>query len=157
VKDDRSEATGYGALDIEAEMGKLAPVPVPQGLRQRVQDRARQYRGKALLSPRMRVAAVACSVLIVALLAADPFLSRQEAGLSAAIVGVRVQPGPSGETPDVLAEVLGGTGEAAETARTARWEIIAAAAARREQERQFTAAWERLKGGSGHEAFEDII
>jgi hypothetical protein len=101
--------------------------------------------------------AVACSFLIVALLAADPFLSRQEAAILASIAGVRVQPGPSGETPAVLAEVLGGTGEAAEAARMARRETIAAAGDRREQERQFTAAWERLKGGSAHEAFEDII
>ena len=33
VKDDRSEATGYGAPDIETELGRLAPVPVPLGLR----------------------------------------------------------------------------------------------------------------------------
>ena len=72
MKDDRSEATDYGAPDIEAELGRLTPVPVPSGLRQRVMDRAREYRGKALLSPGMRIAAVACSVLIVALLAADP-------------------------------------------------------------------------------------
>ena len=105
----------------------------------------------------MRFAAVACSVLIVALLAADPFLDRHEASRLASLVDIRVQPGPSGETPAVLAEVLGGTGDAAEAARMARREIIAAAAARREQERQFTAAWKRLKGGSAHEAFEDII
>ena len=105
----------------------------------------------------MRIAAVACSVLIVALLAADPFLDRHEASRLASIVDVRVQPGPSGETPAVLAEVLGGTGAAAEAARMARREIIAAASARREQERQFTAAWKRLKGGSAHEFFEDFI
>ena len=96
----------------------------------------------------MRIAAVACSVLVVALLAADPFLSRHEASRLAPLVDVRVKPCPSGETPAVLAEFLGGTGDAEEAARMARWEIIAAAVARREKERQFTAARERLKGGS---------
>ena len=152
MKDDRSEATGYGALDIEAELGKLAPVPVPQGLRQRVQDRARLFRGKALLSPGMRIAAVTCSVLIVVLPAADPFLNRQEAARLASIVDVRAQPGPAGEPSAVLAEVLGETG-----ARMARWEIIAAAAARKEQERQFTEARKWLKGWLANEAFKDFI
>ncbi len=105
----------------------------------------------------MRIAAVTCSVLIVMLLAADPFLNRHEASRLASLVDIRVQPGPFGETPAVMAEVLGGTGEAAETARMARWEIIAAASARREQERQFTEAWKWLKGWLAHEAFEDLI
>ena len=73
------------------------------------------------------------------------------------LVDVRVQPGPSRETPAVLAEVLGGTGDAAEAARMARREIIAAASARREQERQFTEARKRLKGWLANEAFEDLI
>ena len=157
MKDDRSEATGYGALDIEVELGKLAQVPVPQGLRQRVQERARLFRAKALLSPGMRIAAVTCSVLIVVLPAADPFLNRQEAARLASIVDVRAQPGPAGEPSAVLAEVLGGTGEAAEAARMARWEIIAAAAARKEQERQFTEARKWLKGWLANEAFKDFI
>lgn len=157
MKDDRAEATGYGAPDIEAELGRLTTVPVPPGLQLRVIERARESQGKALLSPGMRIAAVICSVLIVALLGADPFLSRKEAAILASIAGVRVQPGPSGEPAAVLAEFLGGTGDAAEAARMARREIIAAAAARREQERQITAAWKRLKGGPAHEAFEDII
>ena len=157
MKDDRSEATGYGALDIEVELGKLAPVPVPQGLRQRVQDRARLFRGKALLSPGMRIAAVTCSVLIVVLLAADPLLDRHEATRLASLIDTRLQSGPSGETPAVLAEVLGGTGDAEEAARMVRREIIAAASARREQERQFTEARKWLKGWLAHEAFEDLI
>jgi hypothetical protein len=120
-------------------------------------DRAREYRGKALLSPGMRFVAVTCSALIVALLAAEPFLDRHEAARLASLVDVRVRPGPAGEPSAVLAEVLGGIGEAAEAAQMARREIIAAAAARRGQERQITAAWKRLKGGPAHEAFEDII
>jgi len=157
MKDDLMKASGGGSPDIEGELARLAPGPVPAGLQQRVLSRARKARENTVLTPGMRIAAVTCSVLIVALLAADPFLSRQEATRLASLVDVRVQPGPAGETPAVLAEVLGGTGEAAEAARMARWEIIAAAAARREQERQITAAWKRLKGGLDHEAFEDII
>ena len=38
MKDDRSDATGFGAPDIETELGRLAPVPVPPELRQRVID-----------------------------------------------------------------------------------------------------------------------
>lgn len=157
VKDDRAEATGYGAPDIEAELGRLTTVPVPPGLHQRVMDRACESRRYALLSPGMRIAAVTCSVLIVALLAAEPLLGRHEAARLASLVDVRVRPGPAGEPSAVLAEVLGGIGEAAEAAQMARREIIAAASARREQERQFTEARKWLKGWLAHEAFEDLI
>jgi hypothetical protein len=105
----------------------------------------------------MRIAAVACPILIIALLTADPFLNLHEGARLAAAVDGQGRPGPEAEASAVRAEVLGGIGDAAEAARMARREIIAAAAARKEQERQFTAAWERLKGGSAHEAFEDII
>ena len=157
MKNDRSEATGYGAQDIEVELGRLAPVPVPPGLRQRVMDRAAQTRKHAALTPRLRIAAVTCSVLIVMLLAADPLLDRHEAFRLASLGDIRVQPGPSGETPAVLAEVLDGTSDVEEAARMARREIIAAAAARREQERQFTEDRKWLKGWLAHEAFEDLI
>lgn len=157
MKDDRFEATDCGVQDIESELGRLTPAPVPQGLRQRVLDRTRHFRGKALLSPGMRIAAVTCSVLIVALLATEPFLDRHEAACLASLVDVRVRPGPAGEPSAVLVEVLGATGEAAEAAQMARWEIIAAAAARKRQERQVTEARKWLKGWLANEAFEDLI
>ena len=92
---------------------------------------------------------MACSVLIVALLAVDPFLNRHEGVRLASLVDGRGQPVPAEEMSSVLAEVLGGTGDAAGAAQFARWEIIAEAAARKEQGRQVTEARKRLKGWIG--------
>jgi hypothetical protein len=157
MRDDRSKAADRGTPDIETELGRLTPTPVLPGLRRRVIGRAGESRGKALLSPRMRIAGVACSVLIVALLAADPFLSRTEAVRLASLGDVRVKSGPAGEMSAVPAEVLGGIGQVADALRMARWEIVAEAASRKEQERQVTEARKWLKGWLANEAFEDLI
>jgi hypothetical protein len=157
VKDDRFEATEYGERDIETELGRLTPAPVPPGLRRRVMGGAGESRGRALLSRGMRIAAFACPILIVALLAADPFLNRNEGARLAAAVDGQGRPVPEAEASAVPAEVLGGIGAAAEAARMARWEVIAAAASRKERERQVTEARKRLKGWLANEALEDLI
>ncbi len=146
-----------GSSDIERDLGRLTPAPVPPGLRQRIIGRARESRGKPLLSPAMRIAAVTCSVLIVALLAVDPSLNRLERARLAALVDGRGHPVPAEEMSSVLAEVVGETGVTAGAAQFARWEIIAAAAARKEQGRQVTEARKRLKGWLANEALEDLI
>jgi hypothetical protein len=157
VKNDRLNEVARGSPEIERHLGRLAPAQVPPGLRRRVIGRAGESRGKALLSPEMRIAAVACSILIVALLAVDPSLNRLESARLASFVGGQIQPGPAAGSSAVLAEVLGGAGEAAEAARMARWEIIAKPASRKERERQVTEARKWLKGWLANEALEDLI
>jgi hypothetical protein len=157
VRNDRYESIDRGTQDIETELGRLTPAPVPPGLRRRVIGRAGESRGKPLLSPAMRIAAVACPILIVALLTADPFLNRHEGARLAAAVDGRGQRAPAEEMSSVLAEVVGGTGVTAGAAQFARREIIAEAAARKERERQVTEARKRLKGWLANEALEDLI
>lgn len=157
MKDDRMNEVARRSSDIERDLGRLSPIPVPPGLRRRIIDRAGESRGKALLSPGMRIAAVACPILIVALLTADPFLNRHEAARLAAAVDGQGRLGPEAEASAVSAEVLGGIGDAAEAARMARWEIVAEAASRKERERQVTEARKWLKGWLANEAFEDLI
>lgn len=157
MNDDRMNEVARGSSDIERDLGRLGPAPVPPGLRRRVMERAGESRRKALLSPAMRIAAVTCSVLIVALLAVDPSLNRLESARLAALVDGRGQPVPAEEMSSVLAEVVGGTGDTVGAAQFARWENIAEAAARKKQGRQVTEARKRLKGWLANEALEDLI
>ena len=157
MNDDRMNEVARGSSDIERDLGRLTPPPVPPELRRRILDRARESRGKPLLSPAMRIAAVASPILIIALLAVDPSLNRLEGARLAALVDGRGQPVPAGEMSSVLAEVVGGTGVTAGAAQFARWEIIAEAAALKEQKHQVTEARKRLKGWLANEALEDLI
>lgn len=133
-----------GSPDIEGELGRLAPGSVPPGLRDRILDRAGEARKSAVLTPGLRALTVACTVMIVAILVIDPLVGRHEAARLAALLDGRASAAPAENTEaSVLAEVVGGTGEAT---RLARLEIFAAAAARRDLERQNTEARKWLKG-----------
>jgi hypothetical protein len=148
---------GPGPPDIEGELGRLAPGPVPPGLRDRILDRAGEARKSAVLTPGLRALTVACAALIVAILVIDPLVGRHEAARLAALLDGRTAPPTENTEASVLAEVVGGTGEAVKAARLARLEIFAAAAARRERERRNTEARKWLKGWLAHEASEDLI
>lgn len=142
-------------MDIERDLERLKPVAAPADLRRRVLDRAAEARKSAVLSPKLRVLAAACSIVIVAVLGLDPLIGRHEAARMAAFFDGRRTSPPSGEAPSELAEVLTGRGRDAE--RLARVELAAAAAARKEQARQVREAWRRLKGWLDDETFEDLI
>ena len=142
-------------MDIERDLERLEPVAAPADLRRRVLDRAAEARKRAALSPRMRVLAAACSIIIIAVLGLDPLIRKQETARLAVLLDGRQASLPSGEAPSELAEVLTGRGRDAE--RLARVELAAAAAARKEQARQVRQAWRRLKGWLDDETFEDLI
>ena len=59
-------------MDIERDLERLKPVAVPAGSPARVLDRAAEARKSAALSPKMRVLAAACSIVIIAVLGLDP-------------------------------------------------------------------------------------
>ncbi|OGD21709.1 MAG: hypothetical protein A2Y70_03630 [Candidatus Aminicenantes bacterium RBG_13_64_14] len=81
--------------DIERSLGQLVPKSASPGLRERVLDSAFEARKYAALTPRMRLVAVVCSILIVAVLGADSLLGRHESAQIAALL----------DDPGVLAQV----------------------------------------------------
>lgn len=155
MKDVRRKDVERDLMDIERDLERLKPVASPADLRRRVLDRAAETRKSAALSPKMRILAAACSIIIVAVLGLDPLVRKHETARLAALLDGRQTSLPSGEVPSELAEVLTGRGRDAE--RLARVELAAAAAARKEQARQVREAWRRLKGWLDDETSEDII
>lgn len=79
-REDRSRA------DIEGALGQLRPQAIPPRLSGRVLGAAFEARKNAVLTPRMRIAAVACAILIVAVLGADRLVGRRQAAGMAALL-----------------------------------------------------------------------
>ena len=140
---------------VERGLRRLVPAAVPPGLGERTLERAAEAARGAMLRPWMRLAAAACSVLIVVVLALDPVLGRHEDARMAAILDGRPTGSSHAEDAAVLAEAVGGIGEAEEALRTARLETMIAASSRRELGRRAIAARDRLKGWLEHETTED--
>lgn len=156
---DRLRMTGpsSGSPEIERELRRLAAGPVPPGLRQRTLGRAAEARKKAALAPWMRLVAAGCSILIAAVLLADPLAGRHETARLAALLDGRTAPMAADDEASVVAEAVGGSEGAAEAARAVRLGNLAAAASRRERGRQVTEARKRLKGWLADESSEDLI
>jgi hypothetical protein len=79
-RDDRNRA------DIEGALGRLVPQATPPRLGGRVLGAALEARKNAVLTPRMRIAAVACAILIVAVLGADRLVGRRQAAQMATLL-----------------------------------------------------------------------
>jgi hypothetical protein len=139
---------------IEKELARLVPKGGPPGLRQRVVGRAREAGKNTLLTPRLRAAAVACLVLIVALLGAEPFMRRSELGRMAALLGARDVVPAAGAEATELAEIIGTRGREAGLMGQARF--LALASDRGDRERSIIDAKERLKGWLENEVPEDL-
>jgi hypothetical protein len=144
------------AAGIERDLGRLARVDAPPGLKARVLDKAAASRRGALLAPWMRLVAAACAVLTLALLALDPLLGRHEAAHLAAVLDGRPAAPSAGQEALVLAEAIGAVDGAKEAARLGRLETLAGAAARRDRERQAIEAREWLKGWLEDETSQDL-
>lgn len=147
---DNSEA---GAAGVERELGRLVPAVLPPGLRQRVLSRAAFARRSALVSPAMRAAAAACSLLIAAVLLIDPLVGRHEAALLTALLGGRNAAAPAAESVPELAEAL--SGKAGEVGSLARLRAAAESAGSENTVRNAIEARKRLKGWSSDETSED--
>lgn len=107
MKDDRKDAIGREAFDVEGGLGRLAAIPVPPDLRQRVLEQAKGARRNTALTPGMRRLAVVCSALIVAALVIDPLIVRRETARMAALLGVPGAAEPALREADSLWAELG--------------------------------------------------
>ncbi len=149
--DERDECS---RTEIEKALGQIVPEPPPPGLRQKVLGAAFEARGNAVLTPGLRIVAVACSILLVIILGVDPILRRSEFARMAALLDGRSAAPPTVEDAADLAEVLGGQGREANT--MARLQVAAASAVRKNRERDFIEARKRLKGWFENETSEDL-
>ena len=154
MNDDRKGTAGEGGPDVERELGRLAVIPVPPGLGQRVLGRAMEVRAQAALTPRLRALAAACSIVILAVLAADPVFSRREASRITAVVDGQAAPVPATSRLPELAEAL--DGQDGDWSRMNRLQALAASAARMEARHDLISARERLKGWLSYETPEDL-
>lgn len=145
------DSLGDGAAGFERELRRLVPASVPSGLRERVLERAAATRRGAALAPWMRIATAACAVLIGALVALDPVLVRHDQARLAALLDGHSVSTTVPETASELAEA----GLGPEEARRSRLQGLAAAAARKPQERASIENLERLKGWWEYEDPQD--
>ena len=102
MKDHGRKDVERDLMDIERDLERLKPVAAPAGLRRRVLDRAAEARKSAVLSPKMRVLAAACSIIIIAVLGLDPLIRKHETARLAALLDGRQTSFPSGEVPPEL-------------------------------------------------------
>ncbi len=153
-RDDRGR-DGYeaDAAVVEQELRRLVPAPVPPGLRQRVLNRAELARRNVMLSPGMRIAAAACSLLIAAVLVIDPFVARLEAVRLTALLDGRNAATPAKELASELAEAL--DGKASEVGSLARLRAAVESAGSKDTIRRAIEARERQKGWFSDETSED--
>lgn len=149
MKTDRRDVRGpddfeAGASAIERELRRLVLAAVPSGLRGRVVGRAAETRRGALLAPWLRLSAVACSVLIVTVLVADPLIGKHEEARLAALLDGRSAAAAPGEKVPELAEAVFGLG--AEADRLALLQTMTASSMRKNERRRFFEARKGLKG-----------
>ena len=154
MRDNGRKDAGRDLMDTERDLERLAPVAAPAGLRDRVMDRAAQARNSAALSPRMRILAAACSVVIIAVLMIDPLIGRHDAARIAALLDGQSSARVATEEAARLAEALGGQG--IEDGGIVRLEVMAAVAAREDRGRDFFEARARLKGWLDNETSENL-
>ena len=155
MKDDKVNEIACGPADTEGELRRLVPSTVPSGMRRRVLDRALEARLNAALTPGMRALAVACAIVIVAVLAIEPLVGRHEAARMTALLDGRSSARTAGEEAYDLAEVLGV--QVGEADRMARLQIMAASASREDRVSDFIEARKRLKGWLNNETSENPI
>jgi hypothetical protein len=153
MKDVGAKDVGRDLMDVERALAGLKPVAAPAGLRDRVMDRATEARKSAALSPRMRILAAACSIVIVIFLGLDPLMGRHETARMTALLDGRPSARPAGEAASDLAEILAGQGS--EANRITRFEIFAVSVVREEHINNFIEARKRLKGWLEDESFEN--
>jgi hypothetical protein len=99
--------TGKELEDIEKSLGRLVPRGIPPDLGRRIIGHARDARKNAVMTPRMRIVAVVCTVLIGAVLGTDPLLGRHESARIAALLGSPGVSNPAGEEIRLLWAELG--------------------------------------------------
>jgi hypothetical protein len=140
---------------IERSLKRLAPLSAPPGLGERVIGAALEARKNAALTPRQRMMAVACMVLLVAVGFADAVFSRSQAKqLMSLRDGRGAAAKPEGDLRPLLGDILGGIGRSEQTGLEKR--ILARMDIREEPSTDRREIRARLKGWIEHEDSENF-
>ena len=143
-----------GQDDIEKEFERLVPQPVPPGLRERVLGAALEARRATALTPRMRLAAAACLVMILAALGFGPILGRREAARLAALLDGRPEADGAAMKAGELAEMTGL--ERVDAERMVKLLSLASSAQRAERRSRLGEDLTEPKGWSAYEISQDL-
>jgi TPR repeat protein len=156
VKSDRGEAYGNGSPDIERQLKQLDPRPVPPGLCERMLGSATEAGKNTALSPRMRVAAVALTILLVAALGINLFIGGQEKARLAILLegpALSVPAGP--EASLIWTELAADLGDIDRCRRVGL--ALSRSRGRGDPRKALLEARDRLKGMIEHEDPENIL
>jgi hypothetical protein len=138
--------------DIERSLARLAPKPVPDGMRQRILSSAYEAGGSRALTRGRLVTAAVCAAVLAAILTADRLVARRESARWAALLDGR-SPVQSIEDPaSILAEIMGTGAEKDVAALRSR---MLASTRIRPQVPEMREALKRLKGWLEYETPED--
>ena len=143
-----------GEDDIERQLNRLAPRPIPPGLRDRVLSSALEARRNTALTPRMRIAAIACAALLAVVVGFGPLLGRREAARMAALLDGRQPAGMEGMEAGALAEMAGL--EAADAERMVKLLALASFAEREKRQSRIGEGLRGPKGWSDYETYENL-
>jgi hypothetical protein len=138
--------------DIEESLGRLVPKPAPSGLRQRVLASALESRKNVAMTPRMRLVASVCLMLLIAILGVEPLIMRHESARMAALLDGRSPTQTVAEEASELADMMGG--QVGEVQALMRLQIMASSGIREAEFRDGLEARKRLKGWLENEGQE---
>ncbi len=140
--------------DLERDLDRLVPKPVPPGLRERVLGAALEARGGAALAPRLRLAAAACVILILVALGVGSLAGNREAIRLAALLDGRPSTSEERMEAGALAEMAGLASADAE--RMVRRLALSSSAEREKRRSRFDEGLRGPKGWSAYETSEDL-
>jgi hypothetical protein len=135
-----------GEDDIERQLNRLAPRPIPPGLRERVLSSALEARRNTALTPRLRAMAVVCAALIAVLLGIGPLVERQASARLTAVLDGRPSADAAVMKSADLAELTGL--EAADAERMVKLLALASSAEREKRRSRLDEGQRGLKGWS---------
>ena len=140
--------------DIERQLNRLAPRPVPPGLRERVLSSALEARRNTALTPRLRAMVVVCAALMAALLGIGPLVERQASARLTAVLDGRPSADAAVMKSADLAELTGL--EAADAERMVKLLALASSAESEKRQNRLDEALRGPKGWSDYETYENL-
>jgi len=143
-----------GEDDIERQLNRLAPRPIPPGLRDRVLSSALEARRNTALTPRLRAMAVVCAALIAVLLGIGPLVERQASARLTAVLDGRPSADAAVMKSADLAELTGL--EAADAERMVKLLALASSAESEKRQNRLDEALRGPKGWSDYETYENL-
>ena len=143
-----------GEDDIERQLNRLAPRPIPPGLRGRVLSSALEARRNTALTPRLRAMAVVCAALIAVLLGIGPLVERQASARLTAVLDGRPSADAAVMKSADLAELTGL--EAADAERMVKLLALSSSAESEKRQNRLDEALRGPKGWSDYETYENL-